>query len=319
MPYKYCIIGFGIAGQILLLEMIKANVSKKDIIICDENFLGGDLITKYGSVLSNTQWWKTKKALEVYTNIIPDFPLDKCTLLSDIVKACLKTALKASEGVDKLTTKVLSLEAGWNIKHTFGSFITEKVFLTIGAVEKNIDISLPKIPLEIALDKSQLLNHIDSDDKITVFGTSHSGTIILDNLNQLNVPTTAIYKGSQPFVFETETYGGLKEASEISAKSILNGEYTNIKLISWNDTLSVYKTLIKTTKIICAIGFEPRSSFGKEFTEYNPNTAEINAGKNIYGFGIAYPGITTIDTINYQDVSVLSFQDQIQRCLPACL
>ena len=131
MTYKYCIIGFGIAGQILLLEMIKANVSKKDIIICDENFLGGDLITKYGSVLSNTQWWKTKKALEVYTNIIPDFPLDKCTLLSDIVKACLKTALKASEGVDKLTTKVLSLEAGWNIKHTFGSFITEKVFLTI--------------------------------------------------------------------------------------------------------------------------------------------------------------------------------------------
>jgi hypothetical protein len=317
--YKYCIIGFGISGQILLLEMIKANVSKKDIVICDENFIGGDLITKYGSVLSNTPWWKTKKALEVYTNDIPDFPLDKCTLLRDIVKACLKTALKVSEGVDKLTTKVISIEPEWNIKHLFGSFTAEKVFLTIGAVEKNIDISLPKIPLEIALDKNQLVNHIDPDDKITVFGTSHSGTIVLDNLNQLNIPTTAIYKGQVPFVFEKETHGGLKEASEIYARSILNGEYINTNLLSLNDSLAVYKTLLKTTKIICAIGFETRSSFGKEYTDYNPNTAEINAGKNIYGFGIAYPGISTIDSINYPNVSVLSFQEQIQRCLPACL
>jgi hypothetical protein len=132
-------------------------------------------------------------------------------------------------------------------------------------------------------------------------------------------PTTAIYKGQVPFVFEKETHGGLKEASEIYARSILNGEYINTNLLSLNDSLAVYKTLLKTTKIICAIGFEIRSSFGKEYTDYNPNTAEINAGKNIYGFGIAYPGISIIDSINYPNVSVLSFQEQIQRCLPTIL
>ena len=319
MSYKYCIIGFGIAGQILLLEMIKANISKKDIIICDETFLGGDLITKYGSVLSNTPWWKTKKALEVYTSKLPDKPIDKCTPVRDIVKACLKTALDAAGDIDKLTTNVTSIEPSWLIKHTFGHFNTEKVFLTIGASEKTVDIPLPKIPLHIALDKNQLINYIDSDDKIVVFGTSHSGTIILDNLNQLNIPTTAVYKGSQPFVFESDTYGGLKEDSEVNAKAILNGEYLNTNLVSWSDPLSIYKTLIKATKIICATGFKPRIPFGKEFTNYDPETAEIKIGQNIYGFGIAYPGITTLNGVKYQDVSVLSFQEQIQKCLPAII
>jgi len=319
MSYKYCIVGFGIAGQILILELLKAGISKKDIILCDETFLGGDLILKYGSVLSNTPWWKTKQALEVYTTDIPEHPLDACTPVCEIVKACLQVALKAAEGVDKLTTTVLSLEPGWTLKHTFGVLTAEKVFLTIGASEKNIDISLPKIPLHIALNKEQLVNFICPEDKITVFGTSHSGTIILDNLNQLSTPTTAIYKGQSPFVFQSETYGGLKEASEGHAKAILNGLYTNTTLIPWSDPLSVYKTLSKSTKIICATGFEPRTTFGKLYTEYDPSTAILKAGSNIYGFGIAYPGITTLDGVIYQDVSVLSFQAQIQRCLPAII
>ena len=319
MTYKYCIIGFGIAGQILLLELIKANVSKKDIIICDETFLGGDLITKYSSVLSNTPWWKTKKALEVYTNELPDYPVDKCTPVSDLARACLKTALKASESVEKLTTTVISLEPSWVINHTFGTFKAEKIFLTIGSSEKTLDINIPKIPLNIALDKNLLSSCIDSQDIITVFGTSHSGVIVLDNLNKLSTPTTAVYKGESPFVFEADTYGGLKEASEIHAKAILNGDYVNTNLLPIYDSLKLYKTLIKTTKLICATGLEARSPFGKKYLEYNPDTAEINAGSNIYGFGIAYPSVTIKDSKKYLDVSVLSFQAHIQKCLPALL
>jgi len=319
MSYKYCIVGFGIAGQILLLELLRAGISKTQIIICDETFLGGDLITKYGSVLSNTPWWKTKKALEVYTKDIPELSEDKCTPLSQIVQACLQVALKAAEGIEKHTTTVLSLEPGWTIKHTFGSFTSEKVFLTIGATEKTLEVTHPRIPLHIALDKNQLSTFISTSDKITVFGTSHSGVIALDNLNQLSTPTTAVYKGLQPFIFESETYGGLKEASEVHARAILAGKYPNITLIPWSEPLQVYKALTKTTKIICATGFEPKKTFGKQYTEYNTDTAEIKASSNIYGFGIAYPGITTLDGVGYQDVSLLSFQAQIQRCLPAII
>ena len=319
MTYKYCIIGFGISGQILVLELLKAGVLKKDIIICDETFLGGDLIIKYGSVLSNTPWWKTKKALEIYTNELPDYPLDKCTPLSDLARICLKTALRASESIEKLTTSVISLEQGWTITHTFGTFNAEKVFLTIGAYEKSLDLNIPKIPLNIALDINLLSTCIESHDNLTVFGTSHSGVIVLDNLNKLSTSTTAVYKGAQPFVFESETHGGLKEASEIHAKAILNGDYVNTTLVPLSDTLKVYKSLIKTTKLICATGFEPRSPFGKAYLDYNHETAEIKAGSNIYGFGIAYPSITTINSIKYPDVSVLSFQAHIQKCLSALL
>jgi hypothetical protein len=319
MTYKYCIIGFGISGQILLLELIRANIPKKDIAICDENFLGGELVTKYGSVLSNTPWWKTKKALEVYTSDLPNISPDICTPVRIIAKACLQTALKASEGVDKYTTTVKSLEPGWTINHTFGTFNSEKIFLTIGGQEKNIELPLSKIPLSIALDKNQLANSLDPNDKITVFGTSHSGVVVLENLNSLGIPTIAVHKGTLPFLFETEVRGGLKEQSAITAKEILDGKYTNTMLVSWSDPIKIYKTLIKSTKVIIATGFEGKSNFGKEFTVYDPDTALISVGTNIYGFGMAYPGITTIADKKFQDVSVLSFQEQIQRCLPGIL
>lgn len=319
MSYKYCIIGFGISGQLLLLELLKANVSKKDIVICDETFLGGDLVTKYGSVLSNTPWWKTKKALEIYTNELPDISPDICTPVRTIAITCLQIALKAAEGIDRHTTKVNSLEPSWIINHTFGTFKSEKVFLTIGGQEKNVELPLSKIPLSIALDKYQLANCLVPNDKITVFGTSHSGVVVLDNLNSLGISTTAVYKGTLPFLFESETYGGLKEQSALSAKEILDGKYSNTILVSWSDPIAIYRTLIKSTKIIIATGFEGKSTFGKDYTLYNPETAVINIGSNIYGFGMAYPGITKIAERTYQDISVLSFQEQIQRCLPAIL
>jgi hypothetical protein len=252
-------------------------------------------------------------------NDIPDLPNDKCTQLREIVKATLKIALSSAEDIELLTTTVISIEPQWTIKHTFGVFTTEKLFLTIGATEKTIDLTHPRIPLYIALDKEQLINYVSPNDRITVFGTSHSGTIVIDNLHQLSTLTTAVYKGQTPFIFESETYGGLKEGSENIARAILKGEYLNTTLIPWSDPLRVYKTLTKTTKIICATGFEPKSIFGKTYTDYDPLTAQIKNGSNIYGFGIAYPGITNLNGIQYQDVSLISFQEQIQKCLPACL
>jgi hypothetical protein len=128
-----------------------------------------------------------------------------------------------------------------------------------------------------------------------------------------------VYKGETPFVFETDTYGGLKEASQIHAQAILKGDYVNTTLLPISDSLKLYKTLTKTTKLICATGLEARSPFGKAYLEYNHDTAEIKAGSNIYGFGIAYPSVTIKDSKKYLDVSVLSFQAHIQKCLSTFL
>jgi len=321
LPYKYAIIGFGIAGQLLVLELLKANISPKDIIICDQTFLGGDLALKYGSVMSNTPWWKTKKALENYATAtdLPEIPINQCTPVRVIANACLQVALKASTKTEKISTTVLSLErtdSEWTIQHSFGSFKAKTIFLTIGGIENQLDISIPQIPLSIAMDKEQL-KHCISSDIIAVFGTSHSGTVVLDNLQALSTLTYGIYKRATPFEFEPETYDGLKEGSSTIANAILNNEYPNVTLISWNNPLAIHKALQRTTKVVVATGFKSKV-LDPKYVDYNPETAALNFS-GLYGFGLAYPGVTTIDRRNYQDNSVLSYQAQIQKCLPNIL
>ena len=74
---------------------------------------------------------------------------------------------------------------------------------------------------------------------------------------------------------------------------------------------------MKATHVIYAIGFEPRKFEGIDLS-YDPATSKLSAGPNLYGYGLAYPGVSVVDGKLYIDVSVLSFQDQIQRCLPVC-
>ena len=59
------ILGFGIAGQLLALELIQRGTPAKEICILDETFLGGALRLDWATVISNTPWWKTRKALEI--------------------------------------------------------------------------------------------------------------------------------------------------------------------------------------------------------------------------------------------------------------
>ena len=327
LPYKYCIIGFGISGQLLTLELLKSNIPPTDIIICDETFLGGDLSTKYGSVLSNTPWWKTKKALESYKDQIlfislPTFLDDQCTPVREIAKALLQISCSPTRNIEKITTTVTNLtynDSQWIITHTHGNFQATTVFITIGGTENILDISLPIIPLPIAMNKEQLKHLVQPSDIVSVFGTSHSGTIILDILQSLSTSTYGIYKGIEPFKFEPNNYDGLKEGSSTIACSILKGDYSYISLIDWNNPLAIHKALLKTTKAVIATGFRTKNIFGNKFLDYDHKTAALKIGPRIYGFGMAYPGCTTINDKIYQDNSVLSYQSQIQRCLPDIL
>jgi hypothetical protein len=330
--YTYCIIGYGIAGQLLTLELLQNGVDPTTICICDETFLGGSLVTQYGTVLSNTPWWKTRNALEVYakwsTETIQEgdsqYQKDQCMPVKDIALYCIQVANKAAEKVSKHLTTVSKIqkidETGlWQIQHSFGTLCCKTVFLTQGAESKGLDISHPTIPLHIALDKDQLQRHVTSKDIVTVFGTSHSGTILLQHLDALGIQTNAVHKFEKPFLFSRDgEYSGVKEGSELIADSILQGNYKKLNLIPWSDPLAIHKALLKTTKCIVCIGFQCRPIQGSS-TKYDPSTAAIQGSENIYGFGIAYPGTSEINGRTYVDVSVISFQNQIRKCLPAIL
>lgn len=326
--YAYCIIGFGIAGQLLVLELNQRGVSSKDICICDENFLGGSLITQYGSVQSNTPWSKTKQALLKYQpwsqRTIHEFDKlyvdTECMPVRDIAKACLQTAEKCLHNTEKITTCVNNLTYDtstglWKIQHTYGSIEAKTVFLAHGAKEKQLNLDKPTIPLSIALDKIRLKDIVSSEkDYVAVFGLSHSGTIVLKHLHELGIEAVGIYNTETPFLFSRDgVYDGIKEGSERIADSILRGDYSNTKLVSYSNSIEIYKALTKTTKVIYCVGFCPKP-IGTIDLQYTPETAKI--GPNMYGYGIAFPGITQKDGKSYSDVSVASFQEQICRTLP---
>jgi hypothetical protein len=332
ITYSYGILGFGVAGQLLLLELLQRGVQASSIVIIDENFLGGALVTKYGPVLSNTPWWKTKKALSKYptewsaeaiTEGDSKYSENQCMPVRDIAKLCLKVALKAGEHVEKITATVNSVQKAenWILSHSFGSLTVQKLFFAHGATEKQLNLDFPAIPLSIAFDKNQLQNCISAEkDKIAVFGMSHSGTICLKNLHELSVKTVGIYDTPVPFLFARDgAYDGIKEGSEIIADSILKGEYENLSLVKYSDGISVYKELKTTTKAIYCIGFKPSQSIGLINLQYDPKTAKLITYENGYGYGIAFPGTTELNEKIYADVSVLSFQEQIERTLPNIL
>jgi hypothetical protein len=330
----YCIFGYGIAGQLLVLELLKRNVSSKEIIIVDENLLGGALITQYGSVLSNTPWWKTKKALSEYSPWCQEtikkgdetYKEDQCMPVRDIGKYCLEVANRASFEVEKIPTHVSSIQYDkqtqvWCIKHSFGTIQSKVLFLAQGAVEKALDLDKPFIPLSIALNKTRLEELVSEKDTIAVFGTSHSGTIVMNILHELKIKTIGIYNTEKPFLFARDgEYDGIKEGSEKIADSILNGSYTNLTLVSWKDPIEIYKTLQRCTKFIYCVGFKASTPALETMpTTYDPKTAKVGNEPNCFGYGIAYPGTTELNGKVYPDVSVLSFQEQICRTLPSIL
>ena len=331
--YKYCILGFGIAGQLLLLELLQRGIAGTEICILDELFLGGALATHYGTVLSNTPWWKTRQALADYPQWSSaeiqrgdlQFQSDQCTPVAGIASACFRTAKKALNfsKVTVFTARVLSVhlaESEKQIQHSYGTVhCTGILFCTQGAEEKQLDLSLPTIPLWIALNPALLAQHVTPEDTVTVFGTAHSGTIVLQNLHELQIKTYAVYNTPTPFLFARDgEYDGIKEGSAAIADTILAGTYTNLTKIPWTEPLQIYKALQTTTKVIHSVGFKPRQIQGLN-NQYDPESGKLLQHEGVYGFGIAFPGVTVQGDKTYTDVSVLSFQDQIRRCLPKIL
>lgn len=325
--FDYGIVGFGIAGQLLVLELLQRSVQPEKIIIFDENFLGGALVTQYGEVTSNTPWEKTRKALAEYPQWSPHvlhkgdqaFQLSQCMPVSTLARYCLDVATQAASTVEKLTTRVKAIqqtpETGlWTVTHTFGTRQVKKLFLCHGAEEKGFELCLPRLPLTIALDKSVLAKHVAPSDSILVFGLSHSGTIILKHLGELMIPTIAVYNTAQPFMYARDgIYDGIKEDSATIADSILAGKYPCIKLQKFDETFPLLNAVRKATKVIYATGFTANILDGQP-SVYDSTTATL--GPNLFGYGIAFPGITELNGKKYVDVSVLSFQEQIRRTLP---
>jgi len=315
----HAIIGFGISGMLVYLQLIKKGIKPSNILIFDPDLIGGDLARHYSSINSNTTW---SKVLDIFPEAAGEFPeldRDKTTNIMYLPKILEKLCQKTIRDSEIHLTTVNRLEYKndqWLINN--GSYTARTVYLCIGGRPKAQDIPGKSIPLHIALDKDLLKRHVLPGKTYTVFGLSHSGTLVLKNLAELDTHVNAIYRTQTPFQYARDGfYSGIKQESEIIADNVLKGSYLNVKLISASDIDSVSRALIKTTAFISATGFESRTidiiveGSVKSSLKYSPETALIDECPRCYGFGMAYPSVSIIDDKKYTDISFAAFYSHI--------
>jgi cation diffusion facilitator CzcD-associated flavoprotein CzcO len=328
--YRQCIIGAGISGILLILLLIQTHhIPPDSIVIIDPHFDGGALTRSWAPVTSNTPWSVTYKALKRYLSSyeFPEWattlPMDQPTPVSKIsalVMDLIKPHLKSIKCIKGYVSQVSWANNTWSVTVGPTTIGSQKIHFTFGSSPKSLDLPTPSIPLEIALDSRRLQDYIQPNQKVLVFGTAHSGTLIIRNLTNLGAQVTAVYSGSTPFKWARDgEYDGVKlEAAEI-ADDIVHLKYPSVKLLPLGEFI-----LTEADWVVYAIGFEQDNRLvvlvdGQQttYSKYNGWTGKLADVPNAWGFGIAYPSLAP-DAV-HRDVGISSFVEHINRQLTSIL
>jgi hypothetical protein len=327
-----CIVGGGVAGTLVCLELIRKGVEPSRITIIDPFFDGGAVIRDWGAIFSNTSWKQISEPMNEYPTAQPKiqelskkYEPEFCVQLQDLgwlLNESIRPYFQDLNLIVDTCTKVQEVEEGWEVQTATTKAVYKTIILCQGGRQKPLDFGKPSIPLQIALNPQQLARYIRPNQSVAVFGLAHSGTLICKHLLDLGAKVYGIHKSKQPFFYDRDgEYDGIKQESAEIADKLLQESPQRFEFVIYEDTRKVVKTLGKVHWIIAAIGFEgsPIQIFRKDgsihpWESYSPETAEV--APSLYGFGLAYPGVTTINNRVYKDVSIPSFLQQIKRCLP---
>lgn len=319
-----CIVGAGAAGLLLLHFFENNGILPETITIIDPYFDGGALYRNWGFVKSNTKWEKTLEAISLFNPQVPNKgseTLNQTTPLYKISKFLTSTIhsyLEKTNMICGFVKKACLREGKWYIELQSGNILSSKtIFFCTGAKQKILDLPIPTVSLSKALYLPSLSSIVEKKDTVLLFGTMHSGCLVLQNLESIGCQVKAIYKGDKPFLFARDgEYDGIKEDAEGVADSILKGDYKTTELIALSDFQKVGTAIRKADWCIYCMGFEIDQQYeiqneeGESFSlgSYDPLTGKLPLSK-AWAFGIACPNRAP-DGIHY-DVSVLSFANHI--------
>lgn len=323
MPKTICIVGGGAAGILTLLALKNAGISPKRITMIDPYFDGGDLSRKWSAVRSNTTWsqileavpWPSDKGEmpEPYKSLEQDQP---CVLglVSKYLYLIAKPFLSLCDMRTGLMEKADFVDGQWSITVKGSQIKRDILIMATGCEPKSLDLPFHSIPLEVALTPSRLQETITKGDHVMVFGSAHSGVLVVKNLVDLGATVSLMYVPPKPFFYDADgEYEGMKWDAATIAKEIEAGKMPKVELCSISDLSSIIRSTKKTDYVVYAMGFENRM---KDFKEYSM-TGRLSKGDNAWAFGIAYPN-TASDGIHY-DVSIPAFNRHIQKQLPEIL
>jgi hypothetical protein len=325
-----CIIGAGVTGlsMLLLLQEAKADLSK--VVIIDPHFDGGDLARLWTAVTSNTPWSKTLNALvkacpslNIVSNEYDPSSTTKLVDIAHFLRRAATPALKQVKQIQGYVTKA-DYTSEWTIHvEAAGKPIhAKKLILAPGGEPKKMDLPIPSIPLEVAIDANRLQHYIKAGDKAIVFGTLHSGTLVIRNLVAAGANVTAFYNSPLPFYWARDgTYDGIKEEAAEIADSIVAGKIP-VELVPVQDSSKLIRSSYNADWVVYAMGFNKRNSIKlsvdgvAQSSEYNGSTGQMTVPA-AWGFGTAYPNLAP-DGIHW-DVSVAAFLEHMKPQIPSIL
>lgn len=313
--YDVVVVGAGPSG-ILALSYLLADHTQggKNILWIDPQFKVGDFGTKWGNVPSNTKVKGFIKFIEkcfgydprVFNEKFKIFqlhPEGTCFLkeVTEPLAWITDRMIKKVSSIKGYVSLIESRDGIWEIKLSNGGVTYAKnIILAQGSDPiQSSNKEHFQIPLEIALNQKKLENYCEENDRIAVFGSSHSAVLALKNLIEIDKfkhiinfyrsPLRyAVYMDSGEILFDNT---GLKgEASEFAKHHLENN--TNQKLSRiLNTEENREKHLSQCSKVINAVGFQPReiNFSGMNVNQYNPETGVITKG--LYGLGIAFPSL----------------------------
>jgi cation diffusion facilitator CzcD-associated flavoprotein CzcO len=325
-----CIIGAGITGlsMLLLLQEAKADLSK--LVIIDPYFDGGDLARLWTAVSSNTPWSKTVNALTAAcpSLVLPtsDHAPEATTKLVEIAHLLRRAATPALKQVKQIQGYVTKADytTEWTIHldSPGKSVRAKKLILAPGGEPRKMDLPIPSIPLEMALDANRLQHYIKPGDNVNVFGTLHSGTLVIRNLVAAGANVTAFYNSPLPFYWARDgAYDGIKEEAAEIADNIVAGKIP-VELVPVQDSSKLIRSSYNADWVVYAMGFNKRNDIQlsvdgvAKSAEYNGSTGQMTVPA-AWAFGTAYPNLAP-DGIHW-DVSVAAFLEHMKPQIPSIL
>lgn len=339
--YSYAILGLGPAGLLALAHL--PDDALRTTIAFEPACIGGDLAAVYGTIRANIPTSVIRKAIhsvprwaDARLTLLDAYGEEECPRLSDAVKQIRVLCADLLRRIELHSVRVDGLEqlpegAGWRLRVCAGAhYDAKKLLLCTGARPKSLDLPIPAIPLSIALNASALADYVvPATDRVVVFGTAHSGTLVLKHLKDAGVrEVTAVYKGDRPFrYFRDGDSEGIKQESERIADEIVGRAWGDAtpRLVPVDAIGDIYRALHRATYVVYALGFETpcwkyRAADGSEkILQHSAATSAFDA-PNVWGFGIGYPTrYTASNGAQYADIGFGPFADAIRAALPALL
>jgi cation diffusion facilitator CzcD-associated flavoprotein CzcO len=264
---RICIVGGGAAALLLLYNLETQAVDPSWITIVDPTHTGGDIMKKWFHVRSNTTWQQILEALpSKHSDVAPwsEFDLTQPVELHFIVeylRLCVKDYMAKTQLRTDTVVSATQENNLWTLQlaHSKQPLIADAVFFCQGSEPKSLDLPFPSIPLDVALDSRRLSDYVKPGQHVLVFGTAHSGPLVVKNLVEVDTRVTNFYATEKPFYFARDgDYDGIKQDAEHIADNILKNVYPNVSIDSVHDMSAIIRASKTGDMCVYACGFEPR-------------------------------------------------------------